>query len=164
MGELARGYSWPPFEPGNEVGLRHGAYSPRRVDPLARELVDQALGDPDLGYLAAPSYRPALWAWARAEAQVQLLAEYLERFGADPDFGDRAVSAAYNAHHRAEARADSARRRLGLDPLSRARLGRDVTAAQVDLVSLLTDARERQEAEAAAPGPTPHPPTDRRSG
>ncbi|MFR9803144.1 hypothetical protein ACL02T_12675 [Pseudonocardia sp. RS010] len=148
MAELAP-WQRPPFEDGNEVALRHGAYSPRKVNPLAAELVEHVLHDPDLGYLAAPSYRPAVWAWAAAEAQCQLLDEHLAQFGPDPDFGDRRVSAAYTAHHKAATRADNARRRLGLDPLSRARLGRDVTAgrANADLVQLLTAERERREAE-----------------
>jgi hypothetical protein len=42
----ARGYSWPPFEPGHTLSTRHGAYSPRRVEPLAAELVELALADP----------------------------------------------------------------------------------------------------------------------
>jgi hypothetical protein len=76
-GTPARGYSWPPFEPGNEVALRHGAYSPRRVDPLAKEIVDHLLTDPELAYLHAPRHRWTVLALGRAEAQVQLLVEYL---------------------------------------------------------------------------------------
>lgn len=156
MAEAARGYTWAPFEPGNEIATRHGAYSPRRVDPLAAELVDQALADVDLGYLTAPGYRPAVWAWARAEAQVQLLAEHVERLGLD--FAEAAVSAAYAALDRAERRAERGRARLGLDPLSRARLGRDVTATRVDLVSMLTSLSEQRDRDAR---PSPHPAADR---
>jgi hypothetical protein len=37
----------PPFEPGNQLATTyHGAYSPRRVDPLAAELVAVVLDDP----------------------------------------------------------------------------------------------------------------------
>src|SRR5438874_771269 len=43
MGEAARGYSWPQFPPGHTLTLRHGAKSPRRVDPLAAELVARVL-------------------------------------------------------------------------------------------------------------------------
>jgi hypothetical protein len=126
----------PPFQPGHELTLRHGAYSPRKVDPLARELVEGLLGDESLGFLKAPSYRPALWAWARAEAQVQLLSEYLEgrATAAGNAVGDlRAddVRSAYLLLHRAESRADRSRARLGLDPLSRARLGKDVAQGAV---------------------------------
>lgn len=125
----------PPFEPGNTVALQHGAFSPRFVDPLAAELVGMVLEDPQVGYLTAPAYRPALWAWARAEAQAQLLVEYLARAGQESGDGvgdldlDR-VRTAYLLLHRAESRADRSRARLGLDPLSRARLGKDVAQAK----------------------------------
>jgi hypothetical protein len=76
-GVPARGYSWEPFRPGNEVGLRHGAWSPRRVDPLAAEMVEQLLADDDVAYLQAAKWGPAVWAWARCEARIQLVAEYL---------------------------------------------------------------------------------------
>ena len=55
-----------PFRPGNLVALRHGAYSPRRVEPLAQELVDVVLADPSTACLQAARWRPAVWAWARA--------------------------------------------------------------------------------------------------
>ncbi|WP_142026825.1 P27 family phage terminase small subunit [Blastococcus colisei] len=140
----------PPFQPGHDLSTRHGAYSPRRVDPLATELVALVDADPAVAWLTAAD-RPALWAWARAEAQVQLLTEYLERAGeaaADGvgDLDNDAVKSAYLLLHRAEARALSGRARLGLDPLSRARLGRDVAATQVDMARLLSDARDVQDA------------------
>ncbi len=149
----------PPFMPGNELGTRHGVYSPRKVSPLARELVELFLEDPSLGYLQAPAYRPALWAWARAEAQVSLLTEHLEQRGKGGvgDLGDERVKAAYLLLHRAEARADRSRARLGLDPLSRSRLGRDVAQGdQANAAAELTRMRtqmERMAKEPAAPVP-----------
>lgn len=118
----------PPFAPGNELAITHGAWSPRKVDPLAQDLVERVLTDSSLGYLKAPAFRPALFAWGRAEAQVQLLTEYLEERGKGGvgDLEDERVRTAYLLLHRAEARADRSRARLGLDPLSRARLGKDV--------------------------------------
>src|SRR5579875_2353357 len=77
----------PPFEPGHELSLRHGAYSPRKVDPLARELVDQVLATTGTGHVHRPEYRPALWAWGRAEAQVQLLTEWLSKRGEETGDG-----------------------------------------------------------------------------
>ncbi|MGQ0479705.1 MAG: hypothetical protein ACT4O0_01540 [Pseudonocardia sp.] len=173
-GVPARGYSWPPFEPGNEVAVTHGAWSPRRVDPLATELVDTLLADPDVSFLRAPAYRTALWAWGRAEAQVQLLTEYIadnggiaealaehgsEESDETHDGGrsrrvsrSRRVGSALAALDRAEARAASLRARLGLDPLSRARLGRDVAAAQVDGAEFLTRLREAAEAQQEGTG------------
>lgn len=124
----------PPFAPGNDLAaVTHGAYSPRKVDPLAKQLVDHMLDDPALGYLKAPGYRPELWAWARAEARVQLLQEYLDEQAGDgpiADPGSDRVRSAELLLHRAEARAASGRNRLGLNPLARARLGRDVAQGQ----------------------------------
>lgn len=144
-------WSRPPFEPGHELSVKHGAYSPRKVDPLARELVESFLRDASLGYLQAPSFRPALWAWARAEAQIQLLTEYLEQVGKGGvgDLANERVKAAYMLLHRAEARAERTRGRLGLDPLSRARLGKDVAQGRAaDAAAELS--RMREEAERVA--------------
>jgi len=128
----ARGYKWADATHGNTLALRHGAYSPRRVDPLAAELVEQVTGYIDW---LRESDTPALWAWARVEARIQLVSEYLIDQGGDID-GDGTVRPAADLLMRLESKAESMRSRLGLDPLSRARLGRDVAASQVDLARL----------------------------
>jgi len=147
-----------PFEPGNEVAQRHGAYSPRRVDPLAKEIRSSVLADPSTEYLAAARYAPAVWAWARAEAQTQLLSEYLEQAGAVTvdgvgDLADDAVRSAYLLLHRAEARAQSGRRQLGLDPLSAARLGRDKAAGQLDTARLMAELHRQEQEGGKREGP-----------
>lgn len=149
----ARGYSWAPFQPGHELSMSHGAYSERRVGPLAQEILDGLLAlattaESSVPWLAEPSYRPALAAWSRAEARVQLLEAWLAEHGGDVDEeGEVRGAAAFLA--RCEARAESLRSKLGLDPLSRARLGRDVAVAgRVDLAQVLArldeDDEERQ--------------------
>lgn len=133
-----------PFTPGHELSTQHRAYSPRTVDPLAEEIRAAVLEDPATDYLRAGRYAPALWAWARAEAQVQLLTEYLAARGEETGDGvgdleqDR-VKTAQLLLHRAEARALSGRRALGLDPLAAARLGRDRAAASVDTARLMAE-------------------------
>lgn len=128
----ARKYSWPPFEPGHTLSLRHGAYSPRKVDPLAEELAEKAR-EAAL-YLSDPGYSAAVWAWARAEARVQLLTEWVDEHGLlDAEGRPRAAA---DLLIRCERLAAEGRARLGLDPLSRARLGRDVTAARLDLAQV----------------------------
>ena len=134
----------PPYQVGNAVSVQHGAYSPRTIDPLARELVDMVLADPANGHASQPQYRPALWAWARAESQCQLLTEYLIKAGEDADngLGDLDLDRVRTAHllmHRAEARAMSGRTRLGLDPLSAARLGRDQAATGADMARIMSE-------------------------
>lgn len=164
----------PPFQPGHTLSLSHGAYSPRKVDPLARELVDLVLGDDTVpSYAKAPAYRAELWAWGRAEAQTQLLTEWLAKEGeaAGDGVGDldsESVRAAYLLLHRAEARAASARTRLGLTPLAAARMGKDVAigrAADVDVaqrMAQLHDAEQRLREQGWTPPPewrpVDHPP------
>jgi hypothetical protein len=140
----------PPFQPGHQLSLRHGAYSPRRVDPLAQELIDAVLEDPATNYLRAAHWRPALYAWAQAEAQVQLLTEWLAKRGEASgdgvgDLSDESVRSVYLLLHRAAGRATTGRTRLGLDPLSAARLGRDRNAAAVDMAKLMQLAAEEDQ-------------------
>jgi hypothetical protein len=147
----------PPFPVGHELSVRHGAFSPRRVDPLASELVDLVLADPATAYLQAAHWRPAVWAWAKAEAQVQLLEEYLATRAQETgdgvgDLGDERVRSAYLLHHRASARAISGRSRLGLDPLSAARLGRDKAAAGMDMARLMAELHKRDQEQQARNG------------
>ena len=140
----------PPFQPGHELSVTHGAYSPRIVDPIAKDLVDMMLEDSTLDYLKKPAFRPALWAWARAEAQAQLMTEYLSKAAEATgdgvgDLNAEHVRSGYLLLHRAEARADRSRARLGLDPLSRARLGKDVAAGAVDAAIVMMQLHELQE-------------------
>lgn len=148
----------PPFQPGHELSpATHGAYSPRKVEPLAREFVELLLTDDTVpAYAKAPAYRAELWALGRAEGQVQLLSEWLTIKGEETgdgigDLGDERVKAAYLLLHRAEGRATSARTRLGLTPIAAARLGRDKTAAAVDMAQLMRlaaeDEKRRQQEE-----------------
>lgn len=130
----ARNYKWKTATPGNEIALRHGAWSPRKIDPLAAEMVEQFASDLDW---LQPCDRPAVWAWARCEARVQLLAEWLADRGDLDDDGD--VRPAADLLTRLETQAAGLRARLGLDPLARARLGRDVAASRLDLAKLWAD-------------------------
>jgi hypothetical protein len=128
--------------------MKHGSYSPRRVDPIAADLVERVVAEAvgsDTQYLATASYRPALVAWARCEARVQLLYEYLGRLtDYDPDTGrpgdvdaDGAVRPSAELLVKLEGQALKHRERLGLDPLARARLGRDVAAQSIDIAKLM---------------------------
>lgn len=136
MSASTRGYSWPQATPGNTLAVKHGAWSPRKVDPIARELV-AAIAPTVTWWQACDG--PAIWAWAQTEARCQLIAEWLADRGGDaPDIDDieETVRPAADLLTRLTARCESMRSKLGLDPLSRARLGRDVAASQVDLARL----------------------------
>lgn len=129
-GDVAR--RWRTAEQGNSISKKHGAWSDKIVDPVARDLVQIVLGQ--VVYLADPSYEPAVWAWARAEARVLVLSTWLDENGTLDEQG--VPRPALGALKDFERLASSARARLGLDPLSRAQLGRDVAAQQVDLARL----------------------------
>lgn len=140
----------PPFEPGHTLSMRHGAYSPRRYEPLAEEFVEATLEHARqpgsaTAYLLEPSYRPALWSWAKTEAQLQLIEEYLADHGDEAGGfidGEGEMRGPANYWLRLSASAARQRDALGLTPMSRARLGRDVAASQVDLARLMADLDE----------------------
>lgn len=136
----------PPFRPGNDLGrkaepgndlaVRHGAYSPRKVDPLAGQLVALLLDDPSVpAHAKAAAYRLEMWALARATAQAQLIEEWLADQADDEhplgNLDREGVRSAYLLLHRAETRAAASRSRLGLTPVAAARLGKNVAQAQV---------------------------------
>jgi hypothetical protein len=129
---MPKGERAPMVQKGNALAKKHGAWSDKIVDPVARDLVRIVLEQ--VGYLADPSYEPAVWAWARAEARVLVLNAWLDTNGTLDEQG--VPRPALSALKDFERLASSARARLGLDPLSRAQLGRDVAAQQVDLARL----------------------------
>jgi hypothetical protein len=135
----------PPFEPGHTVSLAHGARSPRVVDPLAAELLQSVLGNPDVSYLQAAAYRPALRAWSVAEARAQLFGDAIATHGQC----DGCERCAYwdERLRKWQSAAAGHRARLGLDPLSRARLGRDVAAASVDTAALMAQLHQAEQEE-----------------
>jgi hypothetical protein len=120
----------PPFAEGNSAAMTHGARSPRRVDPLAAERLAELLDDPATPeYLTAdPSYRPALAALARAAAVVELLATHVAEQGLTADV--TSPRGALESLRRWEQTAAGHRRALGLEPTSRAKLTRDLSASR----------------------------------
>jgi hypothetical protein len=121
----ARGYSWPPFQPGHRLSVKHGSYAPLLLGERVAELA------PHLEALVpamSPSDRPA----------VELLALTLARL----ERGERAVE---EAEQRGDIEGAGPRERdvrawiglgvkllsaLGMTPTARARLGLDVALAR----------------------------------
>ncbi|MDQ3661720.1 MAG: hypothetical protein M3454_11810 [Actinomycetota bacterium] len=131
-----RNYSWPPFEEGNLAGLRHGAYSERLVGADTEVILEQALAS--VPWLAEPQYAASVRSWARSEAVVSRLADWLATVGVlDGDGNPRPALAALAQFERQAAERRSA---LGLDPSSRARIERDLSSSAQSRVSTLTDA------------------------
>jgi len=76
-GRPARGYSWPPFEKDNEVGLRHGAFSKRKIEPVAAELIEGVLAQ----YPHLRRHPEALASWADSGARAWLIRDDLSEHG-----------------------------------------------------------------------------------
>jgi hypothetical protein len=138
----------PPFPPGHEMSLVHGARSERKVGPLAVQLAQDLLTDPDVPpHIREPMFAAAVQAWARAEAVVRLLWQWLEERDVmagltaaattteeETQSGGktnrksvtRTVASVIDTLRRYEVHAANLRSKLGLDPASAARVGRDL--------------------------------------
>lgn len=156
----ARGYSWPPFEKDNTAAVRHGAWSARKISPIAEELavdlLEVAAADPGLVHLTRPIFRPAIRAWARVEARIELLSTWLDARTAGADPGDLTadgdIRPAADLLARLEGQALKHRAQLGIDPTSLARLQRDATTARsFDLAALLSAVDNQEPTDDEAP-------------
>jgi len=149
----------PDFEPGNQLAVRHGATSARLVSPVAEEIKQAILDDPELpAYLRQPMFQHALDAYCFAEAQCIKLREYLasldlvesltdttitdeaEEFGegsATKHSVSRRRESAQELARRYEAHAANLRSKLGLDPAAAAKLGRNLVAAGIDVAQAM---------------------------
>lgn len=121
----------PPFEHGNELAVTHGTRSERRIAPRAQAILDGYLADDALpAYLDDRSFRGALVGLARAEAVVELLEDHLAELPVDK--ATKGALPVLEQLRRWLQSVASHRRALGLDPMSRATLSRDLTAAQAN--------------------------------
>jgi len=133
----ARRYSWPPFEKGNQAGVKSGAYGTIKRDELA-ETLRPTLAEP---VDALPWITDADSAekdcWLRHEATLRLLYDELARRMAEND-GRVTESDKWLLERigTAENNAQRSRDRLLLNPLHRFRAGRDVAASELDLARL----------------------------
>jgi hypothetical protein len=77
VGGPARGYSWPPFEPGNTVSLHHGSYAVVALKPRAAEIaagLRSAMGE-RFEERFTPAIETAALALARVERSLGFLLE-----------------------------------------------------------------------------------------
>lgn len=137
----------PPFAEGNELAVKHGATSPRKVDPVAQALAVELLADSAVEYLRAPRYASAVQAWALAEAKCALISAWVDgmpiALAAESKQGQ---TSPLELLRKWEATAQTHRARLGLDPVSAARLGKDLAQTkQADVATEMTKLREQHE-------------------
>jgi hypothetical protein len=121
-----RGYSWPPFQPGHTLSLKHGATSPRVLQPVADRLA-AGLGEV-APWTSARAFAGAVASWAWAEAQAHVLRAWLDEHGLVDDDGQPRGAA--GMLERVEVRLVGLRDRLGLTPLALGKLL--ATLSQVD--------------------------------
>jgi hypothetical protein len=116
---LARGYTWEPFRAGNLAGKRHGAESPRFVQPIADTLTAELIAEAP--WCASPAFKGAVASWSWAEGQAVLLRRYLDGAAGwfDEDGNERPANKMLD---RVEARLLKLRDGLGLNPVALARL------------------------------------------
>jgi hypothetical protein len=102
----------PPFEPGNEMALVHGARSERHLTPLAERFeADLRESAP---WTARPAFAAARRAWAYAQAAAELHRRHFDKVGMYDGRGKPRPG--LQNWDRAEVTAKNLRRRLGLDP------------------------------------------------
>jgi hypothetical protein len=152
----ARGYSWPPFEPGNAAAFVHGAFSERAIAPRAEALARAVLEDGEFpDHVRSPVFRISLAAWTRAEAVASLLFDHLITLGAEQMMTPRLAGtrAPVDLWRAADAHAAKLRGELGLSPVSYARIAKDLgiaNRASEDALERMAKAgreiRERREA------------------
>jgi hypothetical protein len=150
----------PPFQPGNELAFKpgntaatkSGAWSQRAIGPVAEALVEAVLDDEGLDYLHQLRFRPALVAWAAAEARVAVLERWMSEMSMAERLRSSKGSTSFEEQLRKlDVNALTHRARLGLDPLSAAKLGKDVAQGKATdtariMAELHRDQREREQA------------------
>lgn len=144
----------PPFQPGNQLALKHGAFSAARTDPIAQRFIAEIAADDNTAYLAQPRFQSQLWTWAIAAARVELLSAWIDDMSLEAaTFSGKGQVSPLELLRKWITTAQTLSARLGLDPLSAARLGKDIAQGrQADAAGLLT--RLRADIEAANATPT----------
>jgi hypothetical protein len=164
-----------PFQPANEAATVHGARSERHVGPLADQIAAELLADPDTPpHLQEPLFAAAIQAWSRAEAVCRLLWAWIEGKDIIATLTDLATTTedeetskgktrrrSVTRHmpsvlemlRKYEAQAANLRGRLGLDPASAAKVGRDLAARRyMDATPLQAALAEIEERRALTAG------------
>lgn len=144
----------PPFKRGHLDTVTHGATTQRFVGPRAEAILAREMALPSWPpYLNDPSWAPALRSWSRAEAICELLTDYMSNMSIEDANTDvistdedtrqysntheqlfttrksktKRVAAPLEMLRKFETVASNHRNRLGLDPMGRARLGKDIS-------------------------------------
>jgi len=123
----ARGYSWAPFTAGNEVAVRHGAFSRRLIADRSVEVRADLLDR--CPWIVDRVDDEALDRYARAEARARLLNEYIEA-KVEVEGVEAVRPYLWTEAARSDANAQKFAQDLGLDPAGRSRIARDISLAR----------------------------------
>lgn len=142
----------PPFQPGNELAVKHGAYSAKRIDPVAAGFRDEILASPAMQYLTEPQYAAIFWQYCRTAARIQAIEDALDGMTIEQAaYSGKGQTSWLELLRKWTTTLTTLASRCGLDPLSYARLGKDIMQAkQADAATLLTQARARAEANGSS--------------
>lgn len=144
----------PPFTRGNQLAVTHGAYSGKRTDPIAQEFKAEILSSPAMSYLEEPQYAAIFWQYCRTAARIQVIEDAID----DMDIyqaarSDKGQTSWLELLRKWTATLTTLAARCGLDPLSYARLGKDVAQARnADAATTLTALRAQHEAATRTQG------------
>jgi hypothetical protein len=153
----ARGYTWPPFEPGNLAAKTHGMASARIVGPGASEALEnilQAVEAEGIEFPLRPTFAIALEALAETVGQVRVGRQHLATAHVDGSCERETCALTLD---RFEARLDKRLDALGMTPASRARIEQALSSStrnQVDAVAALDEARRLRLAAEQGSGAT----------
>ena len=133
----------PAFQPGHEVNLTHGT-DPRgrrvaeRLSPVAGVITASLLEMPQCpDWLKDPSFAYAISGWANAEARLLLYETWMDAQSDEVKYlATGAQEPLISRWTRLSELAARHRGRLGLDPVSRVRIGKALTSAGVDIAKL----------------------------
>ena len=130
--------SWQQFAPGHELSLVHGLRSPSRTTQVADVIVSDLMGMPQCPeWLHDPSFSHAVRGWANSEARLLMYETWMDD---QPDevkyLATGAQEPLISRWTRLSELAARHRGRLGMDPVSRVRIGKALTSAGVDIAKL----------------------------
>ena len=160
MASPARGYTWPPFEAGNEAAVKHGVWAADRSERVATEVAEIAASVATQFPWTAP-YVDERLAYARAMVDERDIRAYLDDIGMlDDNHQERPAVRTLDRFSRIAARHRDA---LGLTPMAHARMlalvsevvrrhpERAAEALDTGLQALLAQGRAALEATAGPP-------------
>lgn len=137
----ARGYSWPPFQPGHTLSMVHGATSPRAIADRAEQVHAELLAV--VPYLAEPKFAPAVARYLAAAAREALLHEHIQAVSAERGAG-KVPARMWEQATAATRLAAKLGSDLGLDPIGHARiraLSAGAEATEATLADLVAEGR-----------------------